>query len=179
MLKNIDELQKQIGINFKDQKLLENVFVHRSYLNENKHFHFNSNEKLEFLGDSVLSLIASIFLYKNYSALEEGDYTDIKSKIVRTDSLAGAARKIGLGNYLYLSKGEERGGGRDNTNILADTFEALIAAIFIDQGFDPAYNFVLKYIFTDQLSYIIKNKLYHIFHLVYWHHYVLRKRAGA
>lgn len=160
MKTNLNDLEKQIGVNFKNQDLLKNVFIHRSYLNENKKFYLPSNEKLEFLGDSVLSLITSIYLYKNYPALQEGEYTDIKATIVKTESLAEAARDLDLGVYLYLSKGEEQGDGRDNTNILADSFEALIAGIFIDHSFDRAYEFVLKHLFKDKLDYTIKNKSY-------------------
>lgn len=160
MQKPFTELEEKIGIQIKDKVLLENVFIHRSYLNEHKKFHLPSNEKLEFLGDSVLSLITSIYLYKQFPALSEGDYTDIKASIVRTESLAEVAAKVHLGDYLYLSKGEEMGKGRENVNILADTFESLIAAIFIDQGFDTVYDFVLKYLFEDKLDYIVTNKLY-------------------
>ncbi len=155
-----NQLEKQIGITISDKKLLENVFVHRSYLNEVKDFELPSNEKLEFLGDSVLSLSTSIYLYRNYSDLHEGDYTDIKASIVRTESLAQVARELSLGQYLYLSKGEEKGEGRDKTNILADLFEALIAGIFIDKGFDTAYDFIVKYLFSKRLDEIIKKKLY-------------------
>jgi ribonuclease III len=154
------ELEKTIKIKFSNQILLENVFIHRSYLNEHKKFHLPSNEKLEFLGDSVLSLITSIYLYKHFPDLEEGDYTDIKAAIVRTESLAEVGRKILLGNFMYLSKGEEQGKGRDNMNILADGFEALVAAVFIDKGFDAAYDFVLDFLFKDTLEHIVKNKLY-------------------
>jgi ribonuclease III len=153
-------LEETIKIKFKDQTLLENVFVHRSYLNEHKRFYLPSNEKLEFLGDSVLSLITSIYLYKKYPQLQEGDYTDIKASIVRTESLAEVAKVLELGTFMYLSKGEERGNGRTNTNILADAFEALIAAIFIDHDFETAYRFVSKYLFKDRLDHIVENKLY-------------------
>jgi ribonuclease-3 len=153
-------LEKQINIHISDKKLLENVFVHRSYLNEHRTFPLPSNEKLEFLGDSVLSLSTSIYLFQHYPHLEEGDYTDIKASIVRTESLAGVAREINLGTYLYLSKGEERGNGRDNTNILADCFEALIACVFIDKGFDTAYEFIKRFLFTNQLDTIVQQKLY-------------------
>lgn len=159
-MKNLAELEQGINIKFKDQNLFLNVFVHRSYLNEHKSYFLPSNEKLEFLGDSVLSLTTSIYLYKNFSHLEEGDYTDIKASVVRTESLADAAKNLGLGSYLQLSKGEERGHGREKTNILADVFEALIAAIFIDQGFDSAFNFICEYLFKDKLNYIVENKLY-------------------
>jgi ribonuclease-3 len=159
-MSQFSELEKAIGITFKDEVLLENVFIHRSYLNEHKQYPLPSNEKLEFLGDSVLSLITSIYLYKNFADLQEGDYTDIKAAIVRTESLAEAGARLELGKYLFLSKGEEKGKGRSNTNILADCFEALVAAIFIDKDFDTAYNFVLKNLFMNKLEYIVENKLY-------------------
>lgn len=160
MTNKYQPLENTIGIKFKNKKLLENVFVHRSYLNEHKNFYLPSNEKLEFLGDSVLSLVTSIYLYKNYPNLAEGDYTDIKASIVRTESLGEEAKNIQIGRYLLLSKGEEKGKGKENINILADCFEALIAAIFIDRGFDEAYDFILKYLFKDKLTYIIEKKLY-------------------
>ena len=152
MDKNLSQLEKKINLKFKNKDLLINVFIHRSYLNENKSFHLPSNEKLEFLGDSVLSLITSIFLYKNYPALVEGEYTDIKATIVKTESLVEAARGLQLGKYLFLSKGEENGGGQDNTNILADCFEALIAAVFIEHGFNSAYQFVLTHLYLQKAS---------------------------
>lgn len=153
-------LQENIHITFPDQVLLENAFIHRSFLNEHKNYHLPSNEKLEFLGDSVLSLITSIYLYKNYPALREGDYTDIKASIVRTESLSEAAKKLKLGSYLRLSKGQEQENGRQNMNILADTFEALIAVIFLQKGFDEAYGFVTKFLFSDKLDSVISKKLY-------------------
>jgi ribonuclease-3 len=96
----------------------------------------------------------------HYQALAEGDYTDIKAAIVRTESLAEVSDKLHLGDFLYLSKGEEKGGGRTKINILADTFEALIAAIFIDQGFDKAYSFIDTNLFHNKLKFLIENKLY-------------------
>lgn len=153
-------LQKKIRITFKNHYLLTNVFIHRSYLNEHKKFKLPSNEKLEFLGDSVLSLITSVYLFRNYPNLLEGDYTEIKSCIVKTDSLAQASRELDLGEYLFLSHGEEQSGGRSNKNLLADTFEALIAGIFIDQSFEKAYEFVVNNLFKNNLDYIVKNKLY-------------------
>lgn len=160
MKHKFDLLEKRITIKFKDQKLLNNVFIHRSFLNEHKSYPMPSNEKLEFLGDSVLSLITSIYLYKNYPSLDEGTYTDIKASIVRTESLAEVAKNLQLGDYIYLSKGEELNEGRSNKNILADTFESLVAAIFIDQGFDAAYRFIVTHLFTTKLNHIVKNKLY-------------------
>lgn len=153
-------LEKKIGVKIKNRDLLENVFIHRSYLNEHKQSKLPSNEKLEFLGDSVLSLITSVYLFKNYPLLQEGDYTEIKSSIVKTESLAIAAANIDLGTYLFLSKGEELGGGRTNKNILADCFEALIACIFIDQNFEKAFSFVTRYLFQEKLGSIVKDKTY-------------------
>src|SRR3990167_8255113 len=153
-------LESTIKIKFKDKDLLENVFIHRSYLNEHKKSLFQSNERLEFLGDSVLSLITSVYLFKNYPNLKEGDYTEIKSAVVKMDSLAEAAKKIDLNNYLLLSKGEEKGAGRTNNNILADCFEALIAAILLDQNFEAAYLFVVNFLLKDKLDYLLKNNLY-------------------
>ncbi len=157
---NLASLEKHIGVIFKNKKLLENAFIHRSYLNEHKAHSLVSNEKLEFLGDSVLSLITSMYLYSRYPTLQEGDYTEIKSAIVKTGSLADAARELQLGKYLFLSKGEEAGNGRENTNILADCFEALIASIFIDKGFNVAYDFVLTYLFGSNLDRIVETKQY-------------------
>jgi ribonuclease III len=154
------EIQKKVGVTFKDTTLLFNVFIHRSYLNEHRNFPLPSNEKLEFLGDSVLSLATSIYLYRHYQHLKEGDYTDIKASIVRTESLANAASELGLGSYLQLSRGEEKGGGRMKTNILADVFEALIAAIFIDVGFDEAYRFIKQHLFKDTLDTIVTQRLF-------------------
>lgn len=157
---NLEQLEKKIGINFKNKDLLLNVFIHRSFLNEHKKFRLPSNERLEFLGDSVLSLITSVYLFKNFSYLKEGDYTEIKSAIVKTESLADSALKLGLNHYLFLSKGEEKNNGRFNINILADCFEALIAAIFLDNNFETAYQFVVNFLFKNKLDYIVKNKLY-------------------
>lgn len=157
---NLSQLEKSLKIFFKDRKLFENVFIHRSFLNEHKTFYLPSNEKLEFLGDSVLSLITSVYLFKKFPTLEEGDYTEIKSALVKTESLAEAAIEIDLGKYIYLSHGEEISMGRINKNILADCFEALIGGIFLDQGFDKAFDFVCKFLFKRKIDYIVKNKLY-------------------
>lgn len=153
-------LEKKIDIKFKDESLLENAFIHRSFLNEHKNSNLASNERLEFLGDSVLSLITSVYLFKNFPFLKEGDYTEIKSAIVKTDSLATSAKTLNLSDYLQLSKGEEKSGGRTNKNILADCFEALIGAIFLDKNFEEAYKFVVRFLFSDRLDALVKNKEY-------------------
>ncbi len=160
MINKYQPLEKMIGVKIKDCDLLENVFIHRSYLNEHKSSRLPSNEKMEFLGDSVLSLITSVYLFKNYPSLKEGDYTEIKSSIVKTESLAYAAIELKLGKLLFLSKGEELGGGRTNKNILADCFEALIGCIFLDQSFEKAYTFVCNHLFRQTLDTIVQNKSY-------------------
>lgn len=157
---DIQNLEKKIGISFKDKELLRSAFVHRSYLNENKTFKFPSNEKLEFLGDSVLSLITSIYLFRTYPDLQEGDYTDIKASIVKTESLYEVAKSLSLGDYLFLSKGEDDNKGRESTSILADCFEAVLATIFLDQGFETAYDFVVKFLFADKLDAVVESKAY-------------------
>ena len=153
-------LENEINLKFKDRQLLSTAFVHRSYINENKKNQLSTNEKLEFLGDSILSLITSVYLFKHHPELDEGSYTDIKASIVRTDSLGLAGRKLKLGNYLKLSKGEEENNGRNNISILADCFEALIAAIYLEFGFEKTDEFINRFLFKDTLENIINDKLY-------------------
>lgn len=160
MIQLSETVKKETTIEFVNRDLLFNAFVHRSYLNEHKDNKLVSNEKLEFLGDSVLSLATSIYLFKHFPDLDEGTYTDIKASVVRTESLAEAAIKLHFGGLIFLSKGEELNGGRTNKNILADCFESFIAALFLDQGFEKAYSFILSWLFTDKLDYVVKNKLY-------------------
>lgn len=121
--------------------IFQTAFTHRSYLNET-HEEIESNERLEFLGDAVLSLIISSILYSLRPSDNEGDLTNLRSYIVKTTSLAIASEKLGLGNYLRLSKGEELSGGRTNPQLLANTFEALLGAIYLDQGYEEAQKFV-------------------------------------
>jgi len=161
MKNNLSELEKKINIVFLDKNLLKTAFMHRSYLNEHKNTKYESNEKLEFLGDSVLSLITSSYLFRKYPNYSEGEYTDIKASLVRTDALADAAQKLNLGDYTFLSKGESNSGGRKNKNILADGFEALLGAIFLEKGFNKAYKFTLEYLIEDKLGEILNKKLYY------------------
>lgn len=122
-----------IPIKFKNQKLLKQIFTHRSYLNEVR-LNIPSNERLEFLGDAVLSQVVSFELFQRRGEDDEGQLTNLRAHIVKTKSLAQAAKKLDLGKLLLLSKGEELGGGRSNPQILANTYEALLGAIFLDQG---------------------------------------------
>lgn len=149
-----------MGITISDPILLKTAFHHKSYLNEYQGGDILSNEKLEFLGDSVLSLITSHYLYTHYINHNEGEYTDIKAAIVRTESLAEAAAQLGLGDLLFLSKGEEDNGGRTQKSLLADCFEALLAVIYLDKGYDVAASFVEKFLFGDRLEEIVTEKLY-------------------
>lgn len=124
-----------LNLKFKNPKLVQQAFLHRSYLNEVK-VDMKSNERLEFLGDAVLSLIISDYLYNLRPADAEGELTNLRAHIVKTTSLSAAARKLGLGGYLKLSKGEELSGGRNNPQILANTYESLLGSIFLDQGLE-------------------------------------------
>jgi len=141
---DFNSLETKIAINFKNPSLLKNAFVHRSYLNEKKDFKGISNERLEFLGDSVLSLVVSRFLYETLPQSSEGNLTKLRASLVRTETLSKIGQSLSLGNYLLLSKGEEETGGRENTSILANTFEALIGAIYLDQGLQNAQSLIEK-----------------------------------
>lgn len=130
-----EDLLKILNIKFKDLKILEQAFYHRSYLNEAKQ-NIESNERLEFLGDSILSLVASEFLFTDRSQDTEGELTNLRAYIVKTKSLAEAAKKLNLGKHLHFSRGEELSGGRDNPQLLANTYEALLGAIYLDLGLE-------------------------------------------
>lgn len=146
MKKNkLNKLQSQIGYRFKEPKLLKKALTHRSYLNESQNID-QSNERLEFLGDAVLELIISHHLFNSHPNQPEGILTSARSAIVRTESLAKLAQKLDLGSYLLLSKGEEKSGGRNNTHLLANTTEALIGAIYLDQGLKACQAFTDKHL---------------------------------
>lgn len=142
---DIESLNKTLNLNFQDLKILKQAFIHRSYLNEVKE-KLESNERFEFLGDSILSFIVSTYLFAARVSDAEGDLTNLRAYIVKTKSLAEAAQNLRLGGYLLLSKGEEVSGGRTNPQLLANTFEALIGAIYLDQGIDATKRFVEIYL---------------------------------
>ncbi len=158
-MNNFNQLEENLGVKFADKNLLEKALTHRSFLNETQEKNLTSNERLEFLGDAVLSLTVSTYLYEKYPQLPEGDLTNLRASLVRTQTLAKVAENLNLGNYLFLSKGEEEGNGRRNLSLLADSFEALIAAIFLDQGLSEAEKFVQRNLLPI-LSEIIENKSY-------------------
>ncbi|HVZ66882.1 MAG TPA: ribonuclease III [Patescibacteria group bacterium] len=126
---------------FNNQNILDEVFTHRSYLNES-HDKIESNERLEFLGDSILSFIVSSYIFRKHADLKEGQLTNIRSVLTNTETLYEISKGLGLGENLKLSKGEEQSGGRENKTILANTLEALIGGLFIDQGIEAATKFV-------------------------------------
>ncbi len=152
LLKNLEILENKIGIVFKDKNLLIKALTHRSYLNETKVRGLNSNERLEFLGDAVLSFWVSSLVYKKFPSFTEGQLTFIRTHLVRTETLTGLSQKLGLGQFLLMSKGEELSGGKENPSLLANTFESLIGAIFLDQGTSVVENFLNK-----QFEDLIKN----------------------
>jgi ribonuclease-3 len=141
-MKDLSLLEKQIKIDFKNKSLLKNSLIHRSYLNEHPKEKLPSNERLEYLGDAILEFLVSQKIFNLSPNLNEGTMTALRSQIVKTDSLTQAARNYQLGDFLFLSKGEEEGGGRKNKTLLANTFEALVGAIFLDQGLKKTQEFI-------------------------------------
>ena len=140
------ELETKLGYSFKNKKILENSLTHSSYANETKHPKIESNERLEFLGDAVLGVVAAEYLYEARDALPEGQMTKLRAAMVCEQSLAETAKKLDLGKYLKLGKGELHNGGNKRPSILADAVEAVIAAIYIDGGFDAAKQMIKKFI---------------------------------
>ena len=136
------KLENILGIKIKQKPLFENAFIHRSFLNENHSYKGFSNERLEFLGDAVLQLLTSEFLYNRYPQVQEGILTSYRSSLVKTTSLALEAKKLGFGEFLKMSKGEELGGGRNSEYILANTFEAVLGAIYLDSGLSVARQYL-------------------------------------
>jgi ribonuclease-3 len=153
------ELEKSIEIDFKNKNLLDLAFVHKSYVNEHRDRKDKHNERLEFLGDAVLELVVTEFLYKNYPAKGEGILTNWRAALVKGKHLAEIAEKLDLGLYLYLSRGEERSGGRKKSYILANTLEALIGAVYLDKGYKVAHTFIDKHILA-QLGGILEKGLH-------------------
>ena len=145
-MKKLEKLQQSVGYKFKDERLLQRALTHTSYANECNEGHNKSNERLEFLGDSVLGIITAEHFYLNFKDLPEGELTKLRAATVCENSLSSFARQLGLGEYPLLGKGEMCTGGSDRPSILADAFEALIAAIYLDGGIEEAKKFVLKYV---------------------------------
>ena len=156
---NLDELQKLIGIKFKNPSVLNQALIHRSYLNENKTTPLESNERIEFLGDAVLELWSSTTLYHLFPDYPEGKLTNLRSLVVCTENLALVATGFNLGKYVLLSHGEETHQGRENLSILADTFESLIGAIYLDSSLTQVSKFLNKFLLPS-LNNISQQKIY-------------------
>jgi ribonuclease-3 len=159
MNQKLIKLQKIIDIKFKSIGILEQSLIHRSYLNENKSLQLQSNERYEFLGDAILEFWATKNLFSLFPNFTEGDLTNLRSLVVCTQNLAKVANVITLGEFVMLSRGEESHGGRENLSILADTFESLIGAIFLDQGIDMVDKFLIKFVIPS-INEISQQKIY-------------------
>lgn len=145
----LSKLQNTIGYRFNDESLLTLALTHSSYVNEHGKTHADCNERIEFLGDAVLELASSDFLYKKNSSVSEGQLTKVRASLVCEMALAEVARSIGLGEYILLGKGEDASGGRFRDSILSDALESVIGAIYLDGGFTSAKDFVEKYVMKD------------------------------
>lgn len=148
-MKNMEEFEERIGYAFQDKRLLENALTHSSYANE-RHWTYNkNNERLEFLGDAVLELVSSDFIFHEHSSDMEGEMTKLRASLVCERSLADSARQIGIGQFIRLGKGETATGGRERNSILSDAFEAVIGAMYLDGGLEAAKSFVIRFVLTD------------------------------
>lgn len=148
----MEQLEKNLKYTFKNKELLRNALAHSSYANEKKGT-VTSNERLEFLGDSVLSIIVSDYIYKNFPNLPEGRLTRIRASLVCEKSLCEFSKQLKVGDYILLGKGERANGGNERPSILADAFEAILAAVYLDGGMEPARRHVLRF---------VKNELSHL-----------------
>lgn len=146
MMQNFESLAQHIGVAFKDVALLRTACTHRSFLNENRGAGLEHNERMEFLGDAVLELVVTSFLYRKYAKKHEGELTAYRSSIVNTVSLTKVAERIGLSDYMLLSRGEAKDTGRARGVIVANAVEAVIGAIYLDQGYNAAAQFIADHI---------------------------------
>lgn len=157
--KQFQQLQKRIGVKFKNQDLLHQALVHRSYLNENPSFHLGHNERLEYLGDAVLELVVTDFLFANFPRATEGDMTSWRASLVNSKMLASISRQLDVEPLLYLSKGESKDtSSKARSYILTNALEALIGAMYLDRGYKTAEKFIQKFILV-QLPHILAQRL--------------------
>ncbi len=156
-MSRLQEFQEQIGYRFSDERLLEQALTHSSYANERHMKRYKNNERLEFLGDAVLEIVSSEFLYRSYPQEPEGDLTRKRASLVCEPTLATCTETIHLGDYLMLGKGEDLTGGRKRKSILSDAMEAVIGAIYLDGGFAEAKAFIHRFILND----VEKKQLFH------------------
>lgn len=157
--RDFDAFENLIGVKFKNRDLLAQAFIHRSYLNENPRTGLSHNERLEFLGDAVLELAVTDFLYKAYPQSPEGELTSYRAALVNANTMADFANEIGMNEYLFLSKGEAKDTGKARLYILANAIEALIGAMYLDQGYKIAEKFIDRYL-NHKASDVVKKKLW-------------------
>lgn len=150
--KKLKEFEESLSLDFNNKLLLQRALTHKSYPNENRHLNVKDNERLEFLGDSVLSLSVSTYLFNKFSDLPEGELAKMRAVVVSAPILAEVAKRIDLGKYLFLGRGEEMTGGRERDSILADTMEAIFGALYLDQGFAAASEFILEQLKVDIIN---------------------------
>jgi ribonuclease-3 len=158
MQKDVSGLEKKIKIKFKNKDLLQAAVTHRSYINEHRGYHLDHNERLEFLGDAVLELVVTDYLYKNYPN-PEGELTNWRAALVNKDMLSSVSRALDIDDYLQMSRGEAKDTGRARDYLLANAFEAIIGAIYLDRGYDPAKVFITENILS-RLKEVIESKAY-------------------
>lgn len=156
---DLSKFEEKTKIVFKDKKLLEQAFIHRSYINENTGLKLSHNERLEFLGDAVLELIVTDHLYNKYQDRDEGELTAYRSSLVNAVIIGEVAQDLGMNDYLLLSKGEAKDVGRARSYILANTYEAYVGAVYLDQGYDKARDFISKSLFG-KIDTIVAKKLW-------------------
>jgi len=154
----MEALEARLGYTFRDRRLLENALMHSSYANENRARGYTSNERLEFLGDSVLGMVTATRLYQLYPDMPEGKMSRLRAELVCEQALHGVALTLHLGDYIRLGHGEERSGGRERPSILADAVEAIIAAMYLDGGLEPAQRFILTHI----LNGLAEGEIHHV-----------------
>jgi ribonuclease III len=153
---NLPKLEGIVGVTFADKQLLLSAITHRSYLNEHREATWDHNERLEFLGDAVLELVVTDFLFTKYPEKPEGELTAVRAALVNTISLSNSSEKLGLNDFLLMSKGEAKDIGRARQYILANTFEAVIGAIYMDQGYEQAKQFIANQLFAKTEEIVLK-----------------------
>ena len=158
-MEKFNEIEKNIGLTFENSDLLETALTHRSYLNEHQGAKIENNERLEYLGDAVLELIISDYIFRKYTDKAEGELTSIRSAVVRTESLAEQSRELGIGENLRMSKGEKDSGGKDKDYLLANAYEAVLGAIYMDRGMEECVNFVNRTL-VPKIDHIVENHLF-------------------
>lgn len=159
MEKDFSGFERKIGLVFTDERLLRSAFTHRSYINEHKGEKLEHNERLEFLGDAVLELATTHFLYVKFPEKAEGELTALRSALVNTNTLSDTASALGMNEYLLLSKGEEKDTGRARSFLLANAFESMVGAIYLDQGYEAAERFIGQFLFV-KIDEIIEKQLW-------------------